>query len=53
VKADNESAAQMLEGASGWMSDYDGYFANRGEPIPQAPDWKLVAMIFEANLIYE
>jgi len=51
--ADNASAADLLEAASAWTADMDGYFANRGEEIPATASWELVAHIFAASLIYE
>jgi hypothetical protein len=53
TNVENESAAALLEAASAWVDDYDGYFVNRGEPIPESPDWKLIATIFAASLVYE
>ena len=51
--ADNASAADLLEAASAWIDDMDGYFANRGEASPAAASWGLIAHIFAASLIYE
>jgi hypothetical protein len=31
----------------------DGYFLNRGEEVPSAPSWQLIAMIFAASLVHE
>lgn len=35
------------------VGDMDGYFMNRGEEMPAAATWKLVAMIFAASLNYD
>ena len=53
TNVENESAAALLDAASAWVDDYDGYFVNRGEPIPESPDWKMIATIFSASLVYE
>lgn len=31
----------------------DGYFRNRNELVPDAPDWKLVASMLAAASVYE
>ncbi len=49
----NSTLAEFLSGASGWVEDLDGYFLNRGEPVPDQPTWALVAAIFAAAAIYE
>jgi hypothetical protein len=49
----NADVAAFLHSASGWVSDMDGYFENRGESIPVEPTWGLVASIFAAALVYE
>jgi hypothetical protein len=53
LRVENVSAADLLEAASAWVDAMDGYFTNRNEPVPQSPDWSLVASIFSAALIYE
>jgi hypothetical protein len=53
MEVENDSADRLLEAASAWINDYDGYFMNRGEPVPESPDWKLIALIFAASLVYE
>lgn len=49
----NSTLADFLSGASGWVGDMDGYFLNRGEPLPDQPSWSLVAAIFAAAVVYE
>ena len=53
VVADNGSAGDLLDAASGWVADMDGFFVNRGEEAPSSPTWGLIAMIFAASLVYE
>ncbi|WP_455711071.1 DUF7660 family protein [Streptomyces nodosus] len=31
----------------------DGYFINRGEPVPDRPDWSLIASMLRAACFYE
>jgi hypothetical protein len=52
-KVENVDAAGLLQAASAWVEDMDGYFRNRDEPIPESPDWSLIASIFAAALVYE
>ena len=52
-KVENVDAAELLQAASAWVEDMDGYFLNRGETIPDSPDWALAASIFRAALVYE
>ena len=49
---ENDTLPHFLGAASSWTSDMDGYFTNKGEPIP-GPSWKLFAMILEAATVYE
>ena len=51
--ADNASAVDLLESASAWTADMDGYYANRGEEVPATASWALIAHIFAASLVYE
>jgi hypothetical protein len=50
---ENAGAADVLDGAAGWLQDMDGYFLNRGETPPVSPTWRLMAMTFAAGLVYE
>jgi len=49
----NVSLEQFLGGVSGWVADMDGYFANRGEPVPSQPSWQLFAQALLAGRVYE
>lgn len=53
LRVENADAADLLGAASAWVDAMDGYFTNRNEPVPESPDWRLVASIFSAALIYE
>ncbi|GAA5504553.1 hypothetical protein Dxin01_04331 [Deinococcus xinjiangensis] len=45
--------ASFLEAMSAWTEDMDGYYANRGEEIPEMPSWRMFAEIVTAALSYE
>lgn len=46
--------ADYIEAAGAWTGSMDGYFANVvGAPVPDQPDWKMIAAIFTAATIYE
>lgn len=49
----NHELPAFISGAAGWTSDLEGYFRDRGEPVPTEPTWSLVASIFEAATVYE
>ncbi|MEU6393923.1 hypothetical protein [Streptomyces sp. NPDC046939] len=50
---ENQSLDHYLEALSAWTDDMDGYFRNRGEPIPDRPDWSLIASMLRAACFYE
>lgn len=50
---DNNTLDLFLRGLAGWLADMDGYFRNRGEPVPESPSWQLVADALLAARIYE
>jgi hypothetical protein len=48
VRADPDSISNptlvaFLDGVAGWTADMDGYFLNRGDPVPTEPTWRLLA----------
>ena len=49
----NRDLGDYLEALSGWVNDMDGYFLNKGQPMPKEPTWSLLAQILEAAMIYE
>jgi len=53
ITVENATSVELLEAACAWIADMDGYFLNRGEPVPHDPSWALIAMIVSAGLIYE
>lgn len=50
---ENGTLARFLEAYGGFLSDLDGYFANRRAPMPAQPDWKLLATLLVAASGYE
>ncbi|MFC9431990.1 hypothetical protein [Streptomyces sp. NPDC056987] len=50
---ENTSLEDFLEALAGWLQDMPGVFANRSEPVPEQPDWKLVARMIMAARTYE
>ena len=49
----NSSLDQFLESVSGWLTDMDGYFHNRGEAVPTEPSWQLFGRMLLAGRTYE
>jgi hypothetical protein len=50
---ENPTLDRFLEAFAAWCVDMPGYFANRGEPQPELPDWSLVARMLSAAAVYE
>ena len=50
---ENEDLPSFLEAMAAWIEDMDGYYKNRGEPIPSQPSWKTIGEILKAATIYE
>jgi hypothetical protein len=50
---ENATLARFLPAFGSFLHDLDGYFANRGEPIPAQPDWRLLATLLVAATGYE
>lgn len=50
---ENDRLESFLRGWSAWLNDMDGYFLNRGEPVPDAPSWQLVAQMLLAARVYD
>lgn len=54
VVVENTSAQSLVDSAGRWAGAMDGFFANVvKEPVPENPDWAMVAAIFRAALVYE
>jgi hypothetical protein len=50
---ENPSLERYLDALSGFIGDMDGYFLNRGEPVPDQPDWAMIAKMLRAACFYE
>ncbi|MFF4948189.1 hypothetical protein [Streptomyces chattanoogensis] len=50
---ENPSIDRYLEALGAWTNDMDGYVANRGVPLPDRPDWQLIADMLRAACFYE
>ena len=50
---ENPTLDRYLEALSGWIADMEGWFANRGVPEPEQPDWNLVGHMLYAAKVYE
>ena len=50
---ENPDLDRFLDALAAWTRDMDGYFMNRGEPLPEAPSWELFAHMLLAAKIYE
>ena len=54
VRLENPSSVDFINAAGRWTKSMDGFFQNiMHEPVPQDPDWALIAAIFSAAIIYE
>ncbi len=50
---ENPRLDSFLEAVASWVEDMDGYFENRGEPVPEEPSWRLLGEILLAAKYYE
>jgi hypothetical protein len=50
---ENASLDRFLEAAAAWLDDADGFFLNRGEPVPTAPTWRFLGQLLLAAKHYE
>ncbi|MFD3508641.1 hypothetical protein [Nocardia sp. NPDC058666] len=49
---DNHSLPDYLEALAGWLADAEGFYANRGVPIPWS-SWEVMQTALRAATIYE
>ena len=52
-KWENTTLEFYLEALARWVTDMGGYFRNIGEPVPEQPDWNLLAQILFVARSYE
>jgi len=50
---ENATLDRFLEALGAWVEDMDGYYLNKGKPVPQQPDWKVAADMLMAAKTYE
>lgn len=50
---ENDTIESFLRAWSAWLNDMDGFFINRGEPVPESPSWQLIAQMMLAARVYE
>jgi hypothetical protein len=50
---ENADLGRFLDGLAGFLADLDGYFARRGQQVPDQPSWGLLAATLIAATGYE
>lgn len=50
---ENVTLEAYLEAIAAWVQDMDGYYCNRGEPLPKHLTWRNVGEILLAGRVYE
>ncbi|MEV0642842.1 hypothetical protein AB0I77_49670 [Streptomyces sp. NPDC050619] len=50
---ENDTLDRFLEAWAAWVEDLPGWYANRGEGMPDQPDWNLLASMVMAARVYE
>jgi hypothetical protein len=50
---ENTASPDLVNAAGRWVRAMDGFFMNRGEEVPEVPDWAMIAAVFCAALMYE
>ncbi|GAA1927546.1 hypothetical protein GCM10009716_39390 [Streptomyces sodiiphilus] len=54
LTVENATTESFVDSAGRWTRSMDGFFANViKEPVPETPDWAMIAAIFRAALVYE
>lgn len=54
ISIENPSTDDFVDAAARWTESMHGFFKNIiKEPVPESPDWAIIAAIFRAALIYE
>ena len=48
----NQSLPDYLEALAAWLTDCDGYYANRGVPVPRN-GWEIMRVAMRAATVYE
>lgn len=50
---ENRTLPQFLEAMGRWVEDMDGYYLNRGEPVPEKVPWRVFSDFLLAARNYE
>jgi hypothetical protein len=50
---ENIDLGSYLDALAAWIEDMDGYYQNRGEPVPEQPNWMVLGHILLAAKVYE
>ena len=50
---ENRDLASFLDAMAAWVEDMEGYYRNRGEPVPSQLSWETFGQILLAASIYE
>lgn len=50
---ENSSLDAYLEALAAWVQDMEGYYGNRGKPVPQQFTWENLGEILLAASVYE
>ncbi|MEV0782826.1 hypothetical protein AB0I52_07550 [Streptomyces sp. NPDC050423] len=50
---ENSSLESFLAAWAAWLDDMPGWYENRGIPVPEQPDWQLIAHMVMAARVYE
>ncbi|WP_457757799.1 DUF7660 family protein [Streptomyces mirabilis] len=54
MELQNPSTSDFVDASARWTKSMVGFFKNViGEPVPEVPDWALIAAIFRAAVVYE
>jgi hypothetical protein len=50
---ENRDLAAYLSAMAAWVDDMEGFYKNRGEPMPDQPSWNTLGQILLAARVYE
>ncbi|MFF0561699.1 hypothetical protein [Streptomyces sp. NPDC004266] len=50
---ENSSLEEFLSAWSAWVVDCPGWFAARGEVVPDVPNWQMIGRMVLAARVYE
>ena len=53
IRIENPKTSDYLEASGRWLSASMRYAVHQGQSIPEQPDWKFVASLMSAGIVYE